>query len=534
MQKRKTTLTQLFLTLLLTLPTLLVTLWVVRDTVRATTVAASDLTSLSDPIESASAIDSSTVTTATNCRYGVSTWSSNDFSFLQGLGVGWAVNFSVNFNQNLPDGVEYMPIIRFKPKLDAQGNRTGDYLVTTQPFTDAPDGLGPIIAAHPGRLWIVGNEVERTQYQDDLMPAEYAKAYHDAYHFIKQRDPSAQVAISGLVQVTPGRLQYLDKVWNSYLSRYGTPMPVDVWNMHIYILPEINPNGTNAEAAVALGTDKAIAILGSGLVAAQCPNNNVYCYAEHDDMGIFAGQVVAMRQWMKNHGQQNKPLILSEYSLLFPYDQEDDNDPTTCYLRDEYGNCFTPERVSSFMEDSFDYLETAASTSLGFPADNYRLVQQWLWYTVHDYDTFSSNLLDKNSQSTSPGQMFQTAVNALKPFSANPFISQVNFPTGTTITPTGTINATIGATVHNKGNTATTTPITVNFFADAAKTQHIGTAVIPAGLTGCAVRTDQAEVVWSGLGPGLHHYWAQAVGGNTVQGFVIVNPKQVFLPSITR
>lgn len=527
MQKHKVTLTQLFLGLLLILPILLI----IGGAIHAATVMASNLPFPSNQTESA---DSATVATPTNCRYGVSSWNSNDFNFLQDLGLGWVLNFGVGFGQTLPDGVEYTPMIRFKPKLDAQGNRTGDYLVLTPPFTDAAGGLGPIIAAHPGRLWIVGNEVERVSAQDDLMPDVYAKAYHDAYHFIKQRDPSAQVAVSGLVQVTPGRLQYLDMVWNSYLEKYDTPMPVDVWNMHIYILAEKNQDGSNAEAAVALGTDPAIAILGSGLVAAQCPNANVYCYAEHDDMGIFAGQVVAMRQWMKNHGQQNKPLILSEYSLLFPYNQEGDNDPTTCYLRDEYGNCFTPERVSSFMEDSFDYLETAASTSLGFPADNYRLVQQWLWYTVRDYETFSSNLLDANNQPRLPGQTFQAAVNGLRPFSANPYISQVSFPTAATITPTGTISATIGATIHNNGNTVTTTPVTVNFYADAAKTQLIGTASIPAGLTGCAIRTSQAEVVWNDLGSGVHDYWAQVVGGNTVHGFVIVNPKQVFLPAVTR
>ena len=510
------------------------TIWVIRDAIHTLKVSASNLPSPATPQKSMSAIDSPTAITPTNCRYGVSSWSNNDFNFLQDLGVGWVLNFSVGFNQTLPDGVEYTPMIRFKPKLDAQGNRTGDYLVITPAFTDAPDGLGPIIAAHPGRLWIVGNEVERVSAQDDLMPDVYAKAYHDAYHFIKQRDPSAQVAISGLVEVTPGRLQYLDMVWGSYLEKYDTSMPVDVWNMHIYILPEKTSIGANAQAAVALGTDPAIAILHSSLNPALCAANNVYCYAEHDDMTIFAEQVVAMRQWMKNHGQQNKPLILSEYSLLYPFDDEGDSDPNTCYLKDEYGNCFTPERVSSFMEDSFDYLETAANTNLGFPADNYRLVQQWLWYTMRDYPTFSSNLLDENYQPTIPGQMFQTEVNGLRPFAANSYMSQVSFTTATTMTPTGTISATIAATIHNNGNTTTTTPITVNFYADAAKTQLIGTAVIPAGLTGCAIRADQAEVIWSNLGAGLHPYWAAVEGGNTVKGFVIINPKQIFLPALTR
>ena len=534
MQKYKA-LTQLFLGFLLVLSTV----WIIRNTVHTVTVVANDLPSPVTQPENAAAPADETAVTATNCRYGVSSWNSNDFNFLQDLGIGWSLDFGVNLNRSLPAGVEYTPIIRFKPKLDGQGNRTGDYMVTTQPFTDAPGGLGPVIAANPGRLWIVGNEVERTNVQDDLMPDVYAKAYHDAYHFIKDRDPSAQVAVSGLVQVTPGRLQYLDIVWDSYVTMYGTPMSVDVWNMHIYILAEKFPNGSNAEAAIALGTDPAIAIWGSGSVASRCPNNDVYCYAEHDDMGIFADQVVAMRQWMKNHGQQHKPLILSEYSLLFPYDQEGDADPTTCYLRDEFGQCFTPERVSEFMEDSFNYLETATSTALGFPADNHRLMQQWLWYTVQDYGTFSSNLLEgnytlTNYQTRLPGDTFEAKVNGLRPFTSNPFVSQVSFPTASTITPTGTTSVIIAAVIHNNGDTETTAPTTINFYANAAKTQLIGTAVLPAGLAGCARRTDRAEIVWNNLGPGLHPYWAEAVGGNTVKGFVIINPERIFLPSIHR
>ena len=48
----------------------------------------------------------------------------------------------------------------------------------------------------------------------------------------------------------------------------------------------------------------------------RCGDPLVYCFAEHDNMAIFDQQVRAMRTWMKNHGQQNKPLIISEYSLL--------------------------------------------------------------------------------------------------------------------------------------------------------------------------------------------------------------------------
>ena len=524
MNRQRTILSQLLLGLFLLLPALAI-VYNTSQIARAKTLEANHSVSSLNHTATAAEINSAT-TTPTSCRYGVASWSDNDYNFLQDLGVGWTLNFNPNFGLNPPDGVEYSPMIRFKPE-----TRTSGYLLNnTPPLTDAPDGLGTVIANNPGRLWQIGNEVDRVFWQDDLMPDVYAEAYHDLYHFIKDRDPSAQIAISGLVQVTPGRIQYLDIVWDTYLEKYGTPMPVDVWNMHIYILPEIKENGEWVGAAVALGTDESIAIRESGLDPNKCPLDNVYCYAEHDDMGIFADQVVAMRQWMKDHGQQNKPLILSEFSLLYPND-----------LTDEFGNDFTPARIKQFMLNSFNYLETATSTSLGYPVDNYRLVQQWLWFAVSgpedpngSYKLLQPGYSLTNYTPTLIGQTFVDEMNGKRPFSTNAIIGQVSYPTATTITPTGTISATIAATVYNNGDTAMTTPITVTFYADAAKTNPIGTSVIPAGLGGCTRHTGTAQVTWDNLSAGLHHYWAEIEGGNTVAGFVIINPEQVYLPTVMR
>ncbi len=185
------------------------------------------------------------------------------------------------------------------------------------------------------------------------------------YSYIKRVDPTARVANAGLVEVTPGRLQYLDIVWNTFRALYGVDMPVDVWNMHLYVLPEARSNGQpNGVANIAVGTDPTLAVRESGGIASLCQAANVYCWAEHDSMSAFAGQVVAMRQWMKAHGQQQKPLIISEYSLLYPYEL----DAGGCYLQDEYGKCFTPDRVVKFLNASMSYLETTADPALGYAA----------------------------------------------------------------------------------------------------------------------------------------------------------------------
>lgn len=479
------------------------------------------------------------------CRYGVSSWTANDNPYIEDMRAGWVLDFLINTNRILPPGVEYTPVIRLKQERDpVTGARLPAYKVITQPLTDSPGGLGPIIAANPGTLWLIGNEVDRVFWQDDLEPAIYAKAYHEIYSFIKDRDPLARIAISGLVQVTPGRLQYLDLVWSAYLNSYGSPMPVDVWNMHVYILPERreyrpgdDPNAPyyDSRAAVAVGTDPNLAIWESDGTSSQCSRADVYCYAEHDSIPIFIEQITAMRQWMKAKGQQNKPLILSEFSLLYPYIPEGGG----CFLQDEYGNCFTPQRVLAFMNNSLDYLENATDVNLGYPHDNYRLVQQWLWYTMHDPFTPGTvnNLVAVDAQGNYTslslnGVQYKNRIAANIPYT-NPIISGVNNPVAHTITPTGSVSVTLTAAVRNNGNTTANSPLTVTFYADAAKTQMIGTAVISEPIYGCAMEEVRASVTWANLTSGTYPYWVTA-GNSTATGVVLINPRSTFLPLVVR
>jgi hypothetical protein len=113
-----------------------------------------------------------------------------------------------------------------------------------------------------------------------------------------------------------------------------------------------------------------------------CALDEIYCSAEHDDMNVFASQVLSMRQRMKDHGQQDKPLMISEYSILWPYY----HNGQACGFKDEYGNCFDPPRVANYLANSFDYLlNQAIDPELGYKLDGNRLVQQWLCSGVH-YD----------------------------------------------------------------------------------------------------------------------------------------------------
>ncbi len=484
-----------------------------------------------------------TIATGPICRYGVASFKSTDNPYIDQLDAGWVVDFSTNLSRSVPSGVEYVPIIRLGQQTDPQtGARLDDYFLR-QPASFS--ALGALVDANPGKLWMVGNEVDRVYWQDDIMPQVYAKAYHDIYEFIKQRDPSAQIAISALVEVTPGRLQYLDIVWDTYLDLYGVPIPVDVWNMHVYILPEIKDNGQASNAAVALGTDPALAKLesiktdGSGYY--DCALDNVYCYAEHDDMTIFAEQVTAMRQWMKDKGLQNKPLILSEFSLLYSYDGGPDG---ACFLMDEYGKCFNPTRVNQFMTSAFDYLESAADPNLGYPADNNRLVQQWLWFAVHNFDNpeTPNKLVEYDGSGNPTG--FTSMGNNFKNYVAAQASTVNLYPVSATYTAVFTNSAPISVNIANNGNSLNSSSYTVTFYSDGGLQNPIGSVTLNNPLGGCARQTQTATITWNGLVPGVNPYWAKVDSGNNIgegdetdnviAGIVLMNPEQVFLPVIKR
>ena len=479
------------------------------------------------------------------CRYGVSAWGAAQLKWLPTWRAGW----TLDFGSHVPvPGV----VSEFAQMISVKQNKNGCTYLDGYSIVPAltEEGLGAVIRAAPGSLWIVGNEPDRgpspggcqNGAQGDTYPEMYARAYHDTYAFIKQRDPAARVAVAGLVEVTPGRLQYLDKVWAEYARRYGGPMPVDVWNMHLYILPEADPNGqSNGIASIAVSTDPGLAIRESGGDPNRCGDPLVYCFAEHDNMAIFAQQVVAMRTWMKNYGQQNKPLIISEYSLLYPYDI----DPEGCFVQDEYGNCFTPQRVSTFMKNSFNYLEGAADPALGYPLDGNRLVQRWMWFPANYSGAGrASNLLeDTLVKQTLVGQTFQSEA-ANKISSVNLLPRQVTGVAGRVSGPGQTATAALSVEVFNNGSVASTTPMQVRFYADSALTQEIGTVTVNEPIIGCAARSYRVYTTWADLSLGVHPFWVQVDYANSVietdktdnvgAGVVYVYVHGLYLPMVSR
>jgi hypothetical protein len=142
-------------------------------------------------------------------------------------------------------------------------------------------------------------------------------------------------------------------------------MPVDVWNIHPYILQEVKDSWG---ADIPAGLTETTGVL--------------FRIKDHDNLDYFKQQIVSFRQWLVGKGQQNKPLIVSEYGILF-----------NVFVRDEDGNGFTTERIRNFLYGTFDYMLTAKNPTLGYTPDDNRLVQRWVWFSLDlDPRIYNGNL----------------------------------------------------------------------------------------------------------------------------------------------
>ncbi len=295
------------------------------------------------------------------------------------LHAGWYSDWWTNLDPSHPDSLTYVQLIH----LQAGADPYDPAQVTLSPDRGT---IAEIAAAHPGSLWLVGNEPDSLYAGNPILPEVYAIVYHDCYTFLKEVDPRAQVANGGIVQPTPCRLEYLDIVWDTYQQVYGGSMPVDVWNIHAFILREVYGSWG---ASTPPGVDP-----GCGID---------YRVRDGDNIDIFRQNLIAFRQWMRDKGQQHRPLIISEYGVLWPD-----------WFADEDGRTFPPIRVSHFMTRTFDLFLGETYPDIGYPEDEYRLVQAWAWYSLSDDQYYNGYLFHSDSKDLSPmGQAYSDYTAAL-------------------------------------------------------------------------------------------------------------------------
>jgi len=427
-----------------------------------------------------------------DCRLGIgvvhNAISTYDITLLK---IGWYVDWQSRLLPARPKGVSFYHTIRVK-----QNKSEGMYLpsYTITPGLDfTANGLGPMVQANLGNMWLVGNEIDRVNIQDETLPDMYAQIYYDTYKFIKSIDPTAQVAIGSVVQPTPVRLQYLDMVLQAYQTKFGEPMPVDVWNIHIYILREVKDSWGGE---IPPGVDASTGML--------------YTLRDHVDIEVFKSLVIAMRTWMKGRGYQDRPLIITEFGALFPI----------WFLN---GEGITEAEAFQFNQDSINYIATAVDPGLGYPADNYLLVQQGAIYSLDDDSLMTiddqgsldykwGTFLFNSTTPYTPTQMgvyYRDSIAASHTPSVDLFPYRVSSEPSLLISaPTETITPVFKILIANAGNSmpmrgAIPWPVIVRLFdVTEGRNNLIGDALLPP-FPGCG-SLREARIAWPNLSPGLH------------------------------
>jgi hypothetical protein len=254
-----------------------------------------------------------------------------DYPGASELGFGWYSDWGITRDPIQPNGIEYAQLLQ------------------TRRWPPNWGTIQQVIAANPGALWLIGNEPDHPG-QGNNTPEQYALIYHEAYYFIKNADPSAQVAIGGVVLPSPLRLKWLDLARNHYQVTYSETMPVDVWNTHVQILQEKRGDW------------------GCGIPVGLTENQGrLYEIIDNCNVNAFTQLMDEFRTWLYERGEQDKPVIISEYGVLMPSGYLPQGD----------------ESVRAFMQGTFDYMLTRKDPFKGYAADEGRYVQRWLWFSLN-------------------------------------------------------------------------------------------------------------------------------------------------------
>ncbi|MEZ4861314.1 MAG: hypothetical protein R3C14_08405 [Caldilineaceae bacterium] len=342
---------------------------------------------------------------ATRLGYSTSVTPITQYANIRALHAGWYVDWGVTQNPVRPSGMTYMPMVRVHQQLTCGIAITADRVKCpyVEPhaydYTPSADAIRTFAVANPGSTWLIGNEMDRLDWaggnQDEMLPTLYPIAYKELYDIIKGADSTAKVAIGGIIEATPLRLEYLTTIWNKYQEYYGTTMPVDVWNVHNFVIAEycrMEPDGAGGQERICYG---------GAVPPGATTNSGAYVGEDwkHIDHTAFDQQIRAFRQWMKDHGQQEKPLIVTEYGVL--YNKIDCPQPVPGGCGDPHWvDLNNPQVIHDFMLWTFDYFANTADCNLGYTADDCHLVQRWAWFSLQNVWDFNphASLYDKTTK----------------------------------------------------------------------------------------------------------------------------------------
>jgi hypothetical protein len=253
--------------------------------------------------------------------------------------------------------------------------------VSDQTFAYWVSELPGLLKIYPSAIWIIGNEPDAVSLpQDILTPEVYGDRYYELASIIRSQDPTAKIGFGPIIQPTPIRLRYLDRVWSRLLTLTNNNVDsvknlIDVYTIHAFILNEVLgqwgagiPSGFEADHADAIEITE---------------------LADTHSISIFKARVIAFRDWMAAKGEKEKPLWITEYgSLLPPYNAPGNNYATV-----------SDELTRDYMLATFDFMYNTTDTAKGYSPDGNRLVQKWFWFSLNEIRTkFGGALFDQQTK----------------------------------------------------------------------------------------------------------------------------------------
>ena len=321
-----------------------------------------------------------------------------------------------------------------------------------------------------------------------------------------------------IVQPTPVRLEYLDRVLAAYQARYSMPMPVDGWALHSFLLNERSCKAYNNDINICWGAD-----IPPGIEAT---DGQILTPEDNARIDLFTTGIERFRTWMAANGYRDTSLHVTEYGVLMP--------PI-------FG--FPPSKVNDYMSQTFDYMLNTRDETLGYPADDNRLVQRFAWFSTFD-PGFNGHLY----QSTDPNSpMNPPFVLSAMGEHFGELAAQEQESSDLAVLAVRVVDSPrqVVATIGNSGNRLIPTHATVRFFEGEtfSSAKQIGTATV--AVAGCGATTSVA-VPWSGTedeDPTTYRLWAQISQPSFPDGDpsndlashdAFVNGQPTFLPTLKR
>ena len=424
---------------------------------------------------------------APTCHFGIAVVNSvNDYD-LSTLGVGSYLDWSRLRNSSVPANIDYYNVLN-----------VGDIN-----YAAIKAQLPGLLMSNPGATWLIGNEPDaEVTYQDHVSAETYGERFFELATIIRQNDPKAKIGFGTVIQLTPIRIFYLTKALNRLVQLAGSAVQahalIDVYAVHGFNLneqPLYDANGKNISwgAGVPIGYDPATWPAPEVIRIDLGETYKTY------DINIFKSRVINFRQWMKDEGEQNKPLWITEFGSLFP----------------SIGNIYlqvSDLQTANFMDQTYDFMLGEKDPQLGFNDDDNRLVQKWTWYSLDQYrNVFGGSLFDPLTHQLTPvGERFMQYEPSLAAVPVtNPDVYMMT--DGLRVTPVikssqpGRVNYKITVKVSNNLSSDRHTGVQIDLFDAGTLIGSIQTELPRCGGTALA------SFLMNGLLPGSMHTFTARV-----------------------